>query len=40
MWWRRCGSLWGRLYYTTVALAAGLFAWFLSYWNFLGFHLG
>ncbi|HUT20313.1 MAG TPA: serine hydrolase [Anaerolineae bacterium] len=40
MWGQRSGSLWGRFYYTFVALAAGLFAWFLSYWNFLGFHLG
>ena len=40
MWWRKSGPLGGRLYYALVAVAAGLFAWLLSYWNLLGFHLG
>jgi hypothetical protein len=40
MWWRRMGSLVGRVYYTFVALGALLFAWLLDYWNLLGFHLG
>jgi CubicO group peptidase (beta-lactamase class C family) len=40
LWWRRMGSPFARLYYAFVALYTLLFAWFLSYWNFLGFHLG
>ena len=39
MWWRRQGSLPARVYSSCVGLAAGLFAWFLHYWNFIGFHL-
>jgi hypothetical protein len=40
LWRRKTGSPFARLYYTSVALCAVLFAWFLSYWNLLGFHLG
>jgi len=40
MGWRKEGSIAGRLYGLLVALAAGLFAWFLNSWNLLGFHLG
>jgi CubicO group peptidase (beta-lactamase class C family) len=40
LWWRRAGSLLIRLTCSLIAVATGLFAWFLSYWNFLGYHLG
>jgi len=40
LWRRRAGSLLTRVTYSLVAVSAGLFAWFLSYWNLLGFHLG
>ena len=40
MWWRKTPPLAGRVYYALVALVAVLFAWFLDYWNLLGFRLG
>lgn len=40
MWWRRWGSLAARVYFSCAGLVAGFFAWFLNYWNFIGFHLG
>ena len=40
LWWRRRGSLAGRVYYAVVALVAACFTWFLDYWNMLGFHFG
>ena len=39
--WRRRAQLFVvRLYYSLVGLTALFFAWFLDYWNLLGFHLG
>jgi hypothetical protein len=40
LWWRRQRPLVGPVYYSLAALLALLFAWFLAYWNLLGFHLG
>ncbi|UCC61989.1 MAG: beta-lactamase family protein [Anaerolineae bacterium] len=40
MWWRRDGSVVGRIAYSLVALAAVLFIGFLNHWNFIGFQLG
>ena len=37
VWWKGLWGLTARLHYTLVALAALAFAWFLNYWNLLGF---
>ena len=35
-WWKRHGSLAGRVHYTIVTLAMIAFVWWLDYWNLLG----
>jgi cytochrome bd-type quinol oxidase subunit 2 len=34
-WWKSWWSLWGRLHYSTVALAGAAITWFLAYWSVL-----
>jgi CubicO group peptidase (beta-lactamase class C family) len=38
-WTRSYWSLGGRIHYTMVTVAAIGFAWFLNYWNLLGWHI-
>jgi hypothetical protein len=40
MWWRKIGSVAGRVYFSLLGLVAVLFIGFLHYWNFLGFRFG
>jgi CubicO group peptidase (beta-lactamase class C family) len=35
-WKQRYWSVWGRIYYTLVTLAGLAFAWWLNYWNLIG----
>lgn len=37
LWWRRRGSVWGRLGYSSVTLACLVATWQLYHWNLLGF---
>src|SRR5262249_33798537 len=37
VWRDRVWTLWGRLFYTLVAVAALAFVWELAYWNLLGY---
>ena len=40
MWWRKMGSVAGRVYFSLLGLVAVLFIGFLHCWNFLGFRFG
>jgi CubicO group peptidase (beta-lactamase class C family) len=37
-WKKRWWSVWNRVHYSLVAVAAFVFVWFFAYWNLLGFH--
>ena len=36
IWKNKKGSVWGRIRYTLLTLAAVIFVWWLNYWNLLG----
>ena len=40
VWWRKSGSVLGRVYFSLVVLQGALFVLFLNYWNFIGFRFG